>query len=517
MPFLFLLLVLTLVGTPIPLNLPALAVWPEIPVEEPDAESVEPEAGLGRDLPIASKDDVARKIEAILGKPRHRSAFWGVDVYSVEDGEIIYAYNSDQNFSPASNVKVFTTAAALDRFGPEFRFKTRLTSEGWIGDDGIFRGDLALIGEGDPNLAGNLTEGRNPYVFLDSMAQKVREAGIRGIEGDVVGDDSYFPYAPYGRGWIPSDLTQYYGAPVSALSFQDNLIRVVMRPGAKVGQPVRVYFDPQNTALKLVNLAKTVGAEQSSSAYCYRPSGTNRVVVSGVLSSSSRGLVRYVTVDDPALYTANLFLHRLKKAGVKVKGTARSRHFGDTVPARPRRELYVHVSPPLIEIISHVNKESRNLDAEILLRTLGAEVKGLGTDAAGLEVLYAFLKEAGIAPSMVDLRDGSGLSRDNLITPRAETLLLQYVAKQPYFPVFLESLSVAGKDGTLRNRMRRTAADLRVYGKTGSLQNVTTLGGYIKTRSHRTLAFSILINNCQFSAFTARRAMDQICTVLAQY
>jgi len=216
------------------------------------------------------------------------------------------------------------------------------------------------------------------------------------------------------------------------------------------------------------------------------------------------------------LYTARLFRERLIKNGVKVKGIARARHAGDDPNRSPANPIYMHESPPLLEIISHTNKKSQNLHAEILLRTLGAQFRGNGSDRAGLEVVYDFLREAGVTPSTARLFDGSGLSRYNLITPRAETMLLSHVAFKPYFSDFLDTLAISGLDGTLRHRMLHTPAFLRVFGKTGSLQNVTTLGGYVRTNSGKMLSFSILVNNHSFSSAAARKAIDQICDVIVE-
>lgn len=515
--FCALLLALTLAGAPVPLNLPVLATSAEALFEKAQPETAEASAPLDLELEVGVDQELAGQIDAILNHSRHRRAFWGVDVHSLDEDKIIYSHHSEHSFSPASNAKVFTTAAALDRLGSEFRFRTPVFQEGTLSESGVLAGDLALVGKGDPDLAGSLSNNRNRFTYLDRMAQKVRQAGIRVIEGDIIGDDSYFPYAPYGKGWSSRDLGFHYGAAISALSFSDNVVAVVVRPAPEVGKPVRVSVDPPNAFLRITNRMETSEAGAQNTSRFYNPPGTNRVYLSGQLPVSSRGWTRYLTVDDPAAFTAHVFLQRLRRAGITVKGTARSRHYGDPAPADPGRHLALHESAPLVDLLAQINKNSHNLYAELVLRTLGAEMKGLGTDAAGMEAVYDFLEEAGISRETVSLHDGSGLSRHNLITPRAETLLLRHIFSQPYFPVFLETLARAGRDGTLKSRMRGTAAQSRVYAKTGSLQDVTTLGGYVKTRSEKTLAFSILINNHRFSALTARHAADRICALLAQY
>ncbi|RPI26148.1 MAG: D-alanyl-D-alanine carboxypeptidase/D-alanyl-D-alanine-endopeptidase, partial [Acidobacteria bacterium] len=216
----------------------------------------------------------------------------------------------------------------------------------------------------------------------------------------------------------------------------------------------------------------------------------------------------------PALYAARLLRERLVKLGIKVRGIARGRHSGDELGRPPAHLVYLHESPPLLDVISYTNKKSQNLYAEILLRTLGAQVKGTGSDQAGLEVVYDFLGEAGVTSANARLHDGSGLSRYNLITPRAETMLLAHISSKPYFPDFLDTLAISGLDGTLRGRMLNGPAFLRIFAKTGSLQNVTTLGGYVRTNSGKMLSFSIMVNNHSYSSDTAKRAIDQICNLL---
>ncbi len=467
--------------------------------------------------PLSATDELVKKLDSIVARPLYRRADWGVDIRSVEDDSPVYGRNQDKGFPPASNAKLFTTATALDRLGPDFRFKTQLAYEGTLAPSRKLVGDLVLFGHGDPDLSDNISESSRHFVHLDRMVEKVKEAGIDVIAGDIIGDDSYFAYAPYGEGWTIADLSRDYGAPISALSFTNNLIKLSVHPGGKIGQPVHAYVYPSESLLTISNRTKTVRRGRTGRIQWSKTPGTDRVSLRGQLPINGEGKSQYFLVQDPALYTARLFRERLVKGGIRVTGVARARHSGDDVPRRSAHVLHVHESLPLLEVIGYTNKKSQNLYAEILLRTMGAEIKGVGSDEAGLEVIYEFLAEAGIDRSMADLYDGSGLSRRNLITPRAETLLLRHMASKPYFGLFLDSLSVSGLDGTLRGRMIQAPAFQRVFAKTGTLQNVTTLGGYVRTESGRMLAFSILINNHPFSQTTAKRAIDQICNTLAKF
>lgn len=461
----------------------------------------------------ADRRNLVRQIDRILNRRSYKRASWGIHVHWIEAGEPVYSMSSDLPLSPASNVKIFTTAAALDQLGPDFRFDTRLIAEGRLSADGTLEGNLVLQGDGDPNLSGGLEKKTQPFVYLDRIVRAARDAGIRVVDGDVIGDDSYFVHAPFGKGWTKGDVRHRYGAAVSALSFHDNVLSLAVGPGKKIGDRLRVSFFPSYSFLPFTNRGKTVSRDARKTFAWSGPGKGNRIRMWGDMPVSSRRSWQLIPVDDPALYTATIFWERLRKAGIKVRGRARARHQGESTTTQGS-EIYVHSSLPLKDIITHVNKRSHNLSAEILLRALGAELAGVGSDEVGLEMVYDFLRAAGVDPDTVDLHDGSGLSRDNLITSRAEVSLLNHLAQQPYFPLFMESLAVAGRDGTLKRRMRRSATRGKVYAKTGSLRNVTSLGGYIRTRSQRTLAFSILVNN---HSFNAKRAADRICEALARY
>jgi serine-type D-Ala-D-Ala carboxypeptidase/endopeptidase (penicillin-binding protein 4) len=486
---------------------PAVLLPPE---PEPDPDWVAEQEALREAL----RQEMVSKIRAVLNRPQYRNTEWGIDIYSIEEDRRVFALNENSFFSPASNVKVFTTATALDRLGRNFRFKTRLLYTGRLDPDGVLVGDLILVGNGDPNLSNSISGDPNVYAHLDLLAEEVKKAGIRSIRGDVIGDDSYFAYAPYGRGWLTSDLSRVYGAQVSALSFYNNVLAVTARP-AKVGQRATVFSYPARSMFAITNRSTTVAVQAKNTFGWSHTPGSNEIRVFGQMPVNQKGIVRYFNVADPALYTATILKERLQKAGVAISGKTRSRHSGEP-PLPLMHPIYTHESIPLADVVAFINKKSQNLSAEILLRTLGAEIKGIGTDQAGLDVVEEFLQRAGVETSMVNLYDGSGLSRNNLITPQAETALLRYMATRPSFPDFMSSFPVSAYDGTLRGRMHRSSAAGRVFGKTGSLKNVATLGGYIKTDSGQTLAFSIMANNAVETG-AARQATDRICEILIGY
>ncbi|MFB3904246.1 MAG: D-alanyl-D-alanine carboxypeptidase/D-alanyl-D-alanine-endopeptidase [Acidobacteriota bacterium] len=507
-------------GEPVPtvepgfLNRQADVELPSPPPQPAEPVEAKPEPPVAFD-PGGPYAEIGRKIQAIINKPAYRRAEWGLDVRALEDDSPIFVHNSDRLFPPASNLKLFTTSTALDRLGPDFRFTTQVAYEGSLGPAHRLTGNLVLFGQGDPDLGGSIRTIPSQFAHFDTMAQKVREFGITEIEGDVIGDDSYFTFAPYGDGWMPSDLVRDYGAPISALSFNNNLITLSLRPSRRVGLPASASVYPSESLLNITNKTRTVRRGRTSVRW-YRTPGTDNVSLRGQVPLRGGGTSQSFLVKDPALYTARLLRERLIKSGIRVKGVARARHAGDGLGRPPAHLIYAHESPPLLDIISHTNKKSQNLYAEILLRALGAQVKGIGSDQAGLEVVYEFLAEAGITPASARLHDGSGLSRYNLITPRSETMLLAHVASKPYFSDFMDTLAISGLDGTLRGRMVHGPGFLRVFAKTGSLQSVTTLGGYVRANSGKIVSFSILNNNHSYSSDSARRAIDQICNLLTQ-
>ncbi|RPJ59585.1 MAG: D-alanyl-D-alanine carboxypeptidase/D-alanyl-D-alanine-endopeptidase [Acidobacteria bacterium] len=496
------------------INNPTVVEVPDPPKPAVEPVEAEPDPPAPFD-PAGLYAPVGRKIQAIINKPVYRRAEWGLDIRTLEDDAPIFVYNSDRLFPPASNLKLFTTSTALDRLGPDFRFTTQVAYEGSLVAGNHLTGNLVLFGQGDPDLSGSIRTLPNQFAHFDAIAQSVRDFGITEIAGDIIGDDSYFAFAPYGDGWMPSDLVRDYGAPISALSFNNNLITLSLRPSRKVGQPASATVYPSESLLNVTNKTRTVRRGRTSVQWVRKP-GTDTVSLRGQVPLRGGGTSQTFLVKDPALYTARLLRERLIKNGIKVKGIARARHAGDSLGRPPSHPVYVHQSPPLLDVISHTNKKSQNLYAEILLRTLGARVKGVGSDQAGLEVVYEYLGEAGITASNARLHDGSGLSRYNLITPRAETMLLAHVASKPYFSDFLDTLSISGLDGTMRGRLVHGPGFLRVFAKTGSLQNVTTLGGYIRTNSGMMVSFSILNNNHSYSSDTAKRAIDQICSLLTE-
>jgi D-alanyl-D-alanine carboxypeptidase/D-alanyl-D-alanine-endopeptidase (penicillin-binding protein 4) len=456
-------------------------------------------------------ETIQTKIAQYLKRPGIRSALWGIQFLDPSEDKVLLEVNPDKTFLPASVLKVVTTSAALEKLGPDFKYHTGVYTNGTVDQDGSVSGDLILVGRGDPNLMdpyGELFE----EPALQELAEKLQATGVKEINGDLIGDDSYFDHTSRGNGWSDQDLRTIYGAPINALSINNNVFWVVARP-TKLRKKVSVSIEPQTSYFNIRNLGTTGGRRSKSTLSARLIPGTKTIVVSGVLRSTQTHS-QYFLLGKPSEVTATMFKEELERHGITVQGRIRTIHFGDV--SKDERQswnlLAERESPPLYRAMQIINKHSQNLHAEMLLRTLGAEFKGEGTNEAGLQVVKEFLVEAGIDSEKIRLNDGCGLSRENLITPRFQTSLLQFLSKRPYFDLFLNTLAISGTDGTLRNRLSSSEVRGSIHAKTGTLNGVTALSGYMTTKSGRNLVFSIFANRVNAAA-RVKKTIDEICSL----
>ena len=376
-------------------------------------------------------------------------------------------------------------------------------------------------------------------------------AASRYVDGDLVADDTYFVFERYGEGWSHDDLVWSYGAPVSALSVNDNLLFLDVLPGEKAGDRALIKLEPYQDYYRIENRVVTVEARGRGSAraaassaaggdaatrriFIRREPGSYTLELWGRIPVNGRGAREKVALEDPALFAGQYLREALRQRGVLVYGQVRARHahrweFADLKNGGPAASapastpanndwlvLASHSSAPLVEDLKVINKVSQNLHAEILLRTVGRERRGIGSVAAGLEELEAFLERAGVPQKEYLFLDGSGLSRRNLVTPAAIVALLQYMDRQAFRDTWRDLLPVAGVDGTLRTRFRKSSAAGRVLAKTGMLGHVNVLSGYATTQRGARLAFSILVNNHNLRSRQATRLIDRVCLALVQ-
>jgi len=480
------------------------------------------------------------RIAALLSSPDLARGFWGIEVVSLSTGQTLFAQNSDKLFAPASNTKLFTTAAALAQIGPDYKFRTTVETTGTLDRYGRLNGDLVLVGHGDPNLSGRelpydqrTQRAEDPIQALEALADTLVQKGVKYVDGDIVADDSYFAFERYGEGWSQDDLVWADGAPVSALSINDNVVLVNILPADRAGEKAFVSFKPPTDYYRLDNRIVTTPAGTGRKFFVNREPGSTVLTLWGNLPLDDPGTNEALAIEDPAEFAAGLFRELLEKRGIAIYGRQRTRHTelatlstftatamapsrgGSDAGVRPLKSdqpitLASYESKPLFEDVRVINKVSQNLHAEILLRLLGRERGTAGTVEGGLEVMRAFLTQAGIASDQYVFYDGSGLSRQNLVTPHAIVQLLRYAASQPWGAAYKSSFPVAGVDGSLSERLKAPRLEKRVLAKTGSLGGVKALSGYATTDSGQTVAFSILSNNLNLPAKRVTDTIDAI-------
>ena len=479
-----------------------------------------------------SPTPLERRILAIINENPARQALWGVNVISLRTGDPIASINAEKRFTPASTSKLFPAAVALSLLGPDFLYHTTVETSSSVTEDGRVEGDLILVGRGDPNLSGRVlpyngqTERiRPPTLALEGLATQVAQRGVRVVEGDMVADDAYFVSQPYGEGWTVDDLQWGYGAPVAALSLNDNVIVFRIRPGRRVGEPASIDMEPSTTRFQLQNRIATVGRYRQTSPgrrlTIDRAIGSSVVQLWGELRPNSPEWTGALAMDNPPAIAGEVFREALARNGIEVRGTVRTRALppgevadlgqGDLVEKKsPTTVLAFRDSLPLTDSLKVMLKVSQNLHAEMLLRTLGHEQRQVGSVDAGLAVIGDFLKEHRIPEDDVLLRDGSGLSRQSLVTPASLTTLLRVMYESPHRDVWIDLLPVAGTDGSLLHRLRGSTLRGRVRAKTGGLAGVAALAGYAPNAAGDMLAFAIIINHHNLTAGPATGLVDRV-------
>lgn len=501
--------------------------------------------------PNPHKKQLAELIQAVLNQPQLDQAYWGIEASDLATGKTLYSLNSDRLFLPASNVKLFTTAGALSLARPDYRFVTTVETEGKIDSDGRLLGDLSIVGRGDPNISGRVlpyalkTERQPPHTqILEEMADQVAAAGLKIVDGDILGDDTFYSPQRYGEGWAQDDLQWIDGAPVSALTFNDNVVFVNIQPGEHEGDKALVTLEPENTYYEIDNRILTSGAGIMRKIGVQREVGSRKVVLWGSLPPGDPGIKEALAVDDPAEFTVRIFRSLLERRGIIVNGKVRARH-GDSTqffepssssqkpgpnccapgvapgvgavasePSTPVTVLARHVSLPFIEDVRVTNKTSQNLHAELALRLAGKLGGQGGSFEGGRAALKQFLTQAGLKEEDFVLLDGSGLSRRDLVTPAAVVQLLTYAAHQPWGLEYEGTLPVAGVDGSLSERFLKSPAAGLVHAKTGTLSHVNALSGYGQTLRGKRFVFSIFCNNHNVPSAKVLAAIDSVVQTL---
>ncbi len=501
------------------------------PAAAPEQRSGSSSEVLAAESKTKPRSDLAAfraRVETLLSEAHADKGFWAVLVTDAATGEVLFALNPQRYFTPASTAKLFTTALALTALGPDHRFRTTIETRGAVDRYGRLSGDLMLVGRGDPNLsnrkfpfAEKVERVGPPDKVLAELADAVVARGISQIEGDVVADDSYFDYERFPSGWTIDDMMWGYGAAVSALCVNDNTIFLELRPGDGVGDPAWYNVEPRAEYYAFRNNVRTGPRGSEQKLQVSREPGSRLFVLAGTIPQGAEPHILTLAVEEPAEYAAHLLKRLLEARGVRIYGQPRARH----APASSTSDATVlaeHISIPLAQAVRTINKVSQNLHTELLLRTAAREKAGTTSREAALKFAQDFFKSVGIEDADVVLSDGSGLSRRNLITPRAAVMLLHYAARQPWADVFHSSLPVAGQDGTLAERMKSTPAAGRISAKTGTLEHVNALAGYVTTLHRGQLIFSIFGNNnvvrgqSPDGSTTAPGIIDAICVAMVE-
>ena len=462
-----------------------------------------------------SLTELREQIDDAANDPNFANAYWGIMIKSLKSGETIYKRNADKLMMPASDMKLFTTATALLLLGSDYRYNTKIYLDGTIEKTKI-KGDLIIRGSGDPTISSRFFEGKSTKVFED-FADTLIKKGIKRITGNIIGDDNAFDQVGLGKGWSWDYESSWFSAPSGALSFNDNSVDIFIKPSVE-NMPALISIEPDTKYVTIINKVITVADTTAEEINIIRNRGTNIITVFGKIHKHNKGITEFASINDPTLYTVSVLKEVLEQKGITVDGYATDLNdeskevFYDDLLV-----IYDHKSVPLRNIVKEINKNSNNFYAEQLLKTLGLELYNFGSIDNGVKGCRDIFNVMGINPDNMVIADGSGLSRLNLVTPKQIVNLLSYMYKSDEFSTFYNSLPVAGTDGTLANRMKKTSAENNVHAKPGYNTGVTSLSGYVRTLSGEPLAFSLIVNNYLVPSNLANYIQDMICQRLANF
>ena len=470
------------------------------------------------EVSTAPKDlELARRIDEIIEKSEFRNSRWGVFVTSLKDGRVLVARDAQKTFTPASTMKVVTTAVALDKLGADFRWRTSVMAEKEIDSNGNINGDLILYGRGAPDFD-------EPDV--QNLINQLKQKGLRRVAGNIVGDASGFQAANLGGGWVWEEAQWYYGAEPSALSYSDNTVLVEVVPSDKLDAPAEVKTTPEADFIKVSNKAMTKANASAQTFGVHRDLDANNFQVWGEVPRGKSMGVR-TTMHEPEIWAANDLKKALQKAGITVDGAVKSVNWRtkEQSAVENLKELAVVESEPLAEIVKRTNKRSINLNAELMLRTVGRQAREneekensrkivLGDDELGAMTIKNWLSGKGVELGDTVIHDGSGLSRLNFITPETMGRLLVFALQSPARNAFIDSLPVAGTDGTLGGRLPKFKG--RILAKTGTITYVSALAGYAQASNGEQFSFVIFCNN-ETRPSEPTGIIDRIAASIAEY
>lgn len=472
-------------------------------------------------------EELRARVRELVSRPEFAASNLAIKVASLDTGRVMLEENAGKWMQPASNMKLYTVAAALDRLGPDYHFITSVYAPARADASGTIRGDLIVYGRGDPSYATrfNPPNDTDYYRAIDDLAARITASGVRRVEGDLVGDESYFTGGSLPTGWEWDDLQWWYGAEVSALTINDNSIDLSIKPGARVGDPCRITIGPDTPVVTIVDRTKTSDRGSTRELSVHRPPGQSTIEIRGTMPLDDRGFTASLAAPRPALVFVTMLRASLERRGVAFTGgvrtvDAQTRADTQPLPVSTLVEIATRQSPPLSVIAAQTLKPSQNLYAELILRALGKATstnQKQTSEEAGIAAVKEFIARAGVVPDRLVMLDGSGLSRANLVTAEATMQLLVYMNRHRAGSVFREALPIAGVDGTLRNRMKGTPAQNNVRAKTGTLGTATSLSGYLFSAAGERLVFSLMINNPPRDTDPRANFTDAIAVLLSSF
>lgn len=462
-----------------------------------------------------AQQQVAYEVDTLLNNAPTEMGWWGVKIQYANSGEVIYERNPAKMFMPASNMKMYTTAAALCMLGPQYKYATDFVTDGTL-ENGKLTGNLIIKGSGDPSWSWRFYDKNYDSVmvcFVDSL----KALGITEIDGGIIGDDNVFDDEALGYGWSWDDETYYYAAQLSGLSYSENYIDYIVKPDTlNIGSPVIIEPHPKTNYMNLRNDLITVSSDSSTKWDYGRDRMTNNAWMEGDYRLEKGEGETTITVHNPTLFTTFVLKERLEEAGISVSGNAiDADDLKDSVIYATTKKLFTYYSHPMSDIISKVNRPSQNFIAETLQKTLGSEFGEEGSSREGRKVQKALYDSLGMDTRNLQLRDGSGLSRHNLVSPNTSTSLLQMMWDHPYRTYYIESFPLASRTGTIRKRMFGSSAEANVRAKTGYIGYVRSLSGYTWTQSGEPIIFSIMVNHYTIPTWKVNNIQDQIAAKLS--
>lgn len=494
-------------------RLHSLPVADHVPV----GVSSEPRASTGTRAADAELLDLQGDLQAILRSTGNRDARWGVLAISLDRGDTLLALNPRRRMVPASNTKLLTTSAALHILGPDFTYQTFVLARG-PHRGGALEGDLILFGTGDPTQSDRFYPSRDAP--MDSLAAFVAAAGITEITGDLRVDGTFFRGPVLHPEWNPADFNESFAAPVTSVIFNENLLTLRVEPGLRTGVRPMVHTLPPASGVPVLNSARTRPGGTRSRIWLTRETPADPISIEGEIPLRGRDVWRRLPVSDPLTFYGGQLRRALERRGIRVHGRVRGvrnpleSSLGPSFAGEGRRSgspriLGVLESPPLVEILRVVNKESHNLFAEAVGKTLGRVVLGDGSFRGGAEVVSRFLaQEVGISEEEIRVKDASGLSPFNGLSPGAMLQLLTFMEASPRWEEYWSTLPEAGVRREL-GRMYRSPAARNLRAKTGTMRGVSALSGMVRTRTGERILFSIIANEVA-SEYRAKRAEDQV-------